>query len=101
MRSTILAAAALFTAVFAAPEASFGKKLAKRDAACMSDAEASEVGNAFGGLIGHYDKSVADYYLTVDYTDYSDSVNELVNGGCDGPVPVSVIAVEGAKGKDS
>ena len=91
MRFTILAVATLFTAALAAPEVSLCNKLIKREGACMSDADAAQVANNFETLIADYSDELADAALASDFSDYSDSVNELINSGCtDGPAPVGV-----------
>jgi hypothetical protein len=60
------------------------------EASCMTDADAQQVANNFRDLIANYTDALADRSLTSDFTDYSDSVIELINNGCNGPVPVSV-----------
>ena len=56
---------------------------------CMTYDQASTVANNFGSLISNYSNASAIAYLTPDFTDYSDSVSELINGGCpDGPQTV-------------
>ena len=87
MRSYLVAA--LFAAG-AIAESSFSKRLAKRAPACMSDADAQQVATNFKNLIADYSDALADSSLTTDFTDYSDSVNELINSGCTGPQAVSV-----------
>lgn len=60
-----------------------------RRAQCIDDAGAQKVADNFRSLITNYSNSSAEAYLTKDFTDYSDSVNELMNSGCsDGPVPL-------------
>nr|OQO22815.1 hypothetical protein B0A51_10048 [Rachicladosporium sp. CCFEE 5018] len=53
---------------------------------CMSDSEATSVANNFATLITSYSKALADKVLASGFTDYSDSVIELINSGCSGPV---------------
>lgn len=62
----------------------------------MSDSDAKKVANNFQTLIASYSDSFADQTLTKDFVDYSDSVNELINGGCtdDGSAPVSLPFVD-------
>jgi hypothetical protein len=53
---------------------------------CLLDDEATKLANNFKSLILAYSKANAEAFLTKDFTDYSDSVNELINNGCpDGP----------------
>lgn len=59
--------------------------------ACMSDADAQQVVTNFQTLIAAYSDELAEAALTVDFIDYSDSVNELINEGCSGPQAVSSI----------
>ena len=90
MRSFIVAASLLAASVFAAPEASLGKRLATRGAKCMSSSDAQQVATNFKDLIATYSDALADSSLTVNFHDYSDSVNELINSGCSGPQAVSL-----------
>ena len=89
MRSYILAASVFAASVLAAPEVSLGKRLVKRSPACMSDSDAQQVATNFKDLITDYSDALAESSLTTDFTDYSDSVNELINSGCSGPQTVS------------
>lgn len=89
MRSYLIAASVFAASVFAGPEVSLGKRLAKRAPACMSDADAQQVATNFKELIANYSDELADASMTTDFTDYSDSVNELINSGCTGPQTVS------------
>jgi hypothetical protein len=52
---------------------------------CLDDSHAYKVAENFGQLISAYTNSAAQAYLTTNFTDYSDSVNELINNGCTGP----------------
>lgn len=86
--STILAATSVFAAtVFGA--SNVAARNHGRDKSCMSDADAQQVATNFGHLLDNYSDTLANESLTVDYTDYSDSVIELINSGCTGPVAVS------------
>lgn len=87
MRSYLVAATLFAASAFA--ESSFTKRLAKRAPACMSDSDAQQVATNFKDLIANYSDELADSSLTTDFTDYSDSVNELINSGCSGPATVS------------
>ncbi|KAK3691778.1 hypothetical protein LTR37_018436 [Vermiconidia calcicola] len=92
MRSftTIFAAVSVLAAgVFAAPEASYGKKLHQaRQGACMNSRQAQRVANNYARLIRDYSDAVADRSLTEDLTVYTDSVVTLINDGCESPVPL-------------
>lgn len=48
----------------------------------MSDSDAKKVANNFKTLIDEYSDKLANQTLTEDFIDYSDSVGELINGGC-------------------
>jgi len=52
---------------------------------CMTIDQATTVAGHFKELIADYSDAKADQYLTVDFSDYSDSVAELINSGCTGP----------------
>ena len=56
--------------------------------ACMNDKAAQQVATNFKDLIAEYSDELADAALTEDFTDYSDSVTELINSGCQGPQAV-------------
>ncbi|TKA73889.1 hypothetical protein B0A55_03786 [Friedmanniomyces simplex] len=49
---------------------------------CMNDAQANIVANNFRDLIAAYTNSLANAVLTPNVQDYSDSVIELIDGGC-------------------
>jgi hypothetical protein len=58
---------------------------------CMSAKQAQAVANNFGSLISSYSKELANKALTKDYTDYSESVNTLIDScptGTDQPLPL-------------
>lgn len=58
---------------------------------CMTAKQAQSVANNFGQLISSYTKELANKALTADYTDYSESVNTLINScptGTDQPLPL-------------
>jgi hypothetical protein len=59
---------------------------------CLDEASANQVAGNFAGLISNYSDELANASLAEDFTDYSDSVIELINSGCTGPVPVSSIS---------
>jgi hypothetical protein len=46
---------------------------------CMTAAEADQVATAWGTLIASYNEALADAVLTTNFTDYSESVNTLIN----------------------
>jgi hypothetical protein len=82
MRGLILATLSLFSlGAVAAPAA-----------ACMTKSDASRVAGNFRALIHEtFNTTLAQTALTKDFTDYSDSVNELINNGCpNGPATVSI-----------
>jgi hypothetical protein len=93
MRSFAIAAGFFAVASLASPLIARGNKepCDENAAPCMTYDQASTVANNFASLISAYSNASADAYLTVDFTDYSDSVNELINNGCpNGPAPVSI-----------
>ena len=88
--STIVAAASVVAGVFAAPEANLANKLhGARAGKCLTDTSAQQVATNFANLIAAYSDDLADSSLTTDFTDYSSSVNTLIDSGCTGPVDVS------------
>lgn len=46
---------------------------------CISDAQADQVATAYADLIVSYSDALADAVLTENFTDYSESVNTLIN----------------------
>lgn len=77
MRSSVLASfAAVAVGVLA------------QDAPCLSLAAANQVADNFATLIDGYTNAEAEAFLTEDYNDYTDSVKELINGGCTSPEPI-------------
>jgi hypothetical protein len=79
MRSFVFAAVSAFAiGAFALPS-----PFVERASACLTDADATRVAQNFKALINQpFDKTLAVQALTVDFTDYSDSVNELIDSGC-------------------
>jgi len=75
--STICVLASLATAAFAG------------DQECLNIDTARQVADNFGGLISNYSATAANETLTRSYIDYSNSVIELIDSGCTGPLPVS------------
>lgn len=82
MRFVVAVAALAATAsAVATPSPNFwGSK--KTTSNCMSDSQAQKVANNFKTLIADYSDALANATVAVDFVDYSDSVNELINGGC-------------------
>jgi hypothetical protein len=93
MRSFAIAAGLFAVASLATPInlAVRGEEPCDENAApCMTYDQASTVANNFADLIKNYSNASAIAYLTPDFTDYSDSVDELINNGCpNGPATVS------------
>lgn len=78
MRTSIIAFAGLLGLATATPT--------RRQETCIDDDGAQRVANNFRTLITDYSNATAAQVLSPDFTDYSDSVNELINNGCpDGP----------------
>ena len=76
MRSLILAAA------FACSVSAFPSRLETRGS-CLSNNDAYQVAHAFQDLINKpFNATLARAALVPGYTDYSDSVAELINKGC-------------------
>lgn len=58
---------------------------------CLVDDSAMVVAEHFQTLISAYTNASASAFLTTDFTDYSDSVTTLIDGGCNGvPIPLGV-----------
>lgn len=56
---------------------------------CLNAARAQQVATNFRTLIVNYTEAAANATFTTDYTDYSGSVNELIDNGCpNGPILV-------------
>ena len=68
-----------------------------RSATCLCAEEAAKVAENFKDLINlPFSVSLARAALTKDFVDYSDSVNELINGGCpNGPAPLTTATFTG------
>ncbi|KAK5171109.1 uncharacterized protein LTR77_004253 [Saxophila tyrrhenica] len=86
MRSFIAAGLSLLTLASAQPF-----ELEKRSATCMATKDAVKVAQNFRALIHEeFNTTLAQTAMTKDFTDYSDSVITLINGGCvDGPVALT------------
>lgn len=98
MRYSIAALSALAVGALAGPIDSMSgfrvsgelPKIQERDATCMSTDEAQRVAENFKNLINlEFNTTLAKTALTKDFTDYSDSVTELINSGCYGPQPLT------------
>ena len=85
--SSVLAVAATFLAGSAVAADSWAKP---RDAFCLCDSDADVIGNDFAQLISAYNATFANLTLADDYTDFSDSVNTLIDSGTDAPLPVCI-----------
>lgn len=57
---------------------------------CVTDADATVVANNFALLISNYTVARAEAFIANDYLDQADSVNTLINGGTNAPLPVSI-----------
>lgn len=86
MRFSTIAALAFGMGAIAAPGL---RRRDDDDDWCMTDDEATHVAENFGNLISAYTNASAERVLCTSFTDYSDSVIELINNGCaNGPVPL-------------
>lgn len=56
--------------------------------ACVTDAQATVIANQFAQLISNYSVALADAVLAENYFDQADSVNTLIDGGTEAPLPV-------------
>ena len=99
MRSFLLNAGIFAAAAFAASTQEC------LNAPCLTVSSAQTVASHFESLITAFKASDAQAYLTTDFTDYSGSVNTLINGGCpngaslDGPTFTSQAAFIAGQGK--
>lgn len=55
---------------------------------CLTETEANTLAKNFGLLISDYSKSLADATIAPSFTDYSESVNTLIDSGHTGPQPL-------------
>lgn len=55
---------------------------------CMTAQDAHSAALNFKTLITNYSDTLAQASLATTFIDYSDSVTELINSGCEGPQPV-------------
>ena len=88
MRSSILASICLLALTATALPTTDLDEHEKRGGgySCMSAADAAKVANNLADLIRlPFNNALAHAALCKTFTDYSDSVNELINAGCSGP----------------
>jgi len=83
MRASSVLAVAATLAVRALAADSWAKP---RDAFCLCDSDADVIGNDFAQLISNYSSTFATEVLANDYSDYSDSVNTLIDSGTTSPL---------------
>ncbi|KAF2484534.1 hypothetical protein BDY17DRAFT_323379 [Neohortaea acidophila] len=75
----------LLTAALAAP--SLAPRPTSDSSSCMCADDAQQVASNFQALIGQpFSATLAEAALAPTFTDYSDSVIELINAGCPGPL---------------
>ncbi|KAK3214418.1 hypothetical protein GRF29_19g110173 [Pseudopithomyces chartarum] len=56
---------------------------------CLTDTSARRVAENFRSTVADYSPELADRVFSVNFTDYADGVNELMNNGCpNGPKPL-------------
>lgn len=60
---------------------------------CLLSSCAQQVADNFRALIVNYTESLANEVLTSNFTDYSDSINELMNGGCPNTTPLVCLCI--------
>jgi len=88
MRTFAIAAGLFAVAALAAPK--YQKEPCDEDAPpCMTYDQATAVANNFRQSIVNYSNESTIEHFTVDFVDYSASVNTLINSGCTGPQPLS------------
>lgn len=58
---------------------------------CLTDQDAFVVANNFAQSISNFSVGLAEAIFTDDYTDQSDSVNSLIDGGKQSPIPVRLM----------
>ena len=60
---------------------------------CLTDTSARRVAENFRSTVADYSPELADRVFSVNFTDYADSVNELMNNGCpNGPKPLGSVS---------
>lgn len=55
---------------------------------CLTDQDAFVVANNFAQTISNFSVGLAEAVFSDDFTDQSDSVNSLIDGGKQSPIPV-------------
>ena len=93
MRSFAIVAGFLAVTALANPLVKRGGDDCDEQPPCMTLAQAQQVADNFESLIKDYSDADANKFLTKDFTDYSDSVTELINSGCTGPQTVRDLGV--------
>jgi hypothetical protein len=83
-------AATLITSFFAATALAQPNALRQRDNTCLSYDQAYKVASTWGSLISNYSTAVAEASLVEHFTDYSESVNALINNCPQGSAAVSL-----------
>jgi hypothetical protein len=83
-------ASTFVTALLAVAASARSMNLKKRDDTCLTYDQAYKVASTWGGLIANYTKEVADLALVEDFTDYSESVNSLINNCPQGEAAIAL-----------
>jgi len=81
-------------AVLGAVAAPAEKRHYVRDTGCVTDAQADEIASDYAALIVSYSDALADAVLAPNFTDYSESVNTLINSCPQGDAakPIDLLA---------
>ena len=59
---------------------------------CLTETSARRVAENFRSTVADYSPELADRVFSVNFTDYADGVNELMNNGCpNGPKPLGSV----------
>jgi len=58
---------------------------------CLDDYNANLIANEFAQLISNFSVAAAELVLAPDFSDQSDSVNTLINGGGTSPLPLGSV----------
>jgi len=82
--SSLAIASLLALGAFARPAAE------KRDGYCLTDAQAQQVATNYGDLIANYNTDLANAALSPYFTDYSESVNALIDSCPQGSAAVNL-----------
>lgn len=60
---------------------------------CLTETSARRVAENFRSTVADYSPELADRVFSVNFTDYADGVNELMNNGCpNGPKPLGSVS---------